>query len=212
MSHSTWLLFFAVSLAAVLTPGPAMLTILGHTLARGGRATVPVVFGNAFGALLLIGASVAGLSALLAALPHGLQILKWAGAAYLFWLGLRAFRTKPTAGDPASPAPAAPSRAGSAFGRGVLVALSNPKALLFFGAVLPQFVDATRPVFPQFAIMAATFVSLELAMTGTVTLAAHALAPALRRGTITHLTTRAGGAIMMGAAALLAFVPVRVRP
>jgi len=191
-----------------------MLAILGHTLSRGGRATMPVVFGNASGALLLIGASVAGLSALLAALPHGLQMLKWVGAIYLFWLGLRAFRAKERVSDPAgradSPHPPRGSLRG-AFGRGVLIALSNPKALLFFGAVLPQFVDAGRPALPQFAIMATTFVSLELTMTGFITFAAHVLAPALRRSRMAERTNRAGGAVMMAAAALLVIAPVQTR-
>ncbi|WP_394843781.1 LysE family translocator [Pendulispora brunnea] len=205
MAHTTWLLFFTVSLAAVLTPGPAMLTILGHALARGGKPTVPVVLGNAFGALLLMAASIAGLSGLLAALPHGLQIMKWAGAAYLFWLGLRAIRSKSAGTAPAAVRERAP------FARGVFIALSNPKALLFYGAVLPQFVDGSRPVLPQFGVMAATFIGLELAMTGTVTFAAHIMAPLLRRTSFQQRSERAGGAIMMGAAALLAIAPVKAR-
>ena len=68
----------------------------------------------------------------------------------------------------------------------MLIALSNPKALLFFGAVLPQFVDPARPAPPQFAIMAATFCGLELAVTATVTLAAHLVLPLLDRAALTR--------------------------
>src|SRR5207245_46198 len=85
MAQRTWLLFLLVSLGAVLTPGPAMLAILGHALARGARATLPVVLGNVFGAILLIAASIAGLSALLSTVPHALEALKWVGAGYLLW-------------------------------------------------------------------------------------------------------------------------------
>lgn len=199
MSLQSWVLFLLVSLAAVLTPGPAMLAILGHALARGGRSTLPVVLGNAFGAVLLIGGSVFGLSALLLAVPHGLLALKWAGAAYLLWLGVRALRRE---------TPADAARSDGSFLRGLLIAFSNPKALLFFGAALPQFVDPGRPLLPQFALMAVTFATLELAATSTVTLGAQALAPLLRRAPVLRGITRAGGLVLIGAAAVVALAPV----
>jgi homoserine/homoserine lactone efflux protein len=209
MTHDTWTLWLALSLAAVLTPGPAMLAILGHALARGGLATLPVVLGNAAGAVLLIGASVAGLSAVLAALPHGLDVLKWAGAAYLFWLGLRAWRSMGAVDAPATAAPeTGTATIGRAFARGLLIALSNPKALLFFGAVMPQFVDPAAPAARQFAVMAATFAVLELAVTATVALAAQALGPILRRAGLQGRIDRVGAAVMIAAAALVALVPL----
>jgi threonine/homoserine/homoserine lactone efflux protein len=199
MSFQSWVLFLLVSLAAVLTPGPAMLAILGHALARGGRSSLLVVLGNAFGAVLLIGGSVLGLSALLLAVPHGLLALKWAGAAYLLWLGLRALRRQTLAEA---------TRTDGSFLRGLLIAFSNPKALLFFGAVLPQFVDPGRSLLPQFALMAVTFATLELAATSTVTLGAQALAPLLRRAPVLRGITRAGGLVLIGAAAVVALAPV----
>jgi threonine/homoserine/homoserine lactone efflux protein len=206
MAHDSWMLFFAVSLAAVLTPGPAMLAILAHALGYGSRATIPVVLGNALGAVLLIGASVAGVSAVLAAIPYGLTFLRVCGAAYLFWLGARAWLAKPTS-DAETTWPRTGTGARS-FGRGVMIALSNPKALLFFGAVLPPFVDAARPWFPQFGIMALTFALLELAVTASVALLAHAMAPILRRPSLDRAIKRVGGSVMIAAAALVLFAPV----
>jgi len=203
MAFGNWALFLALALAAVLTPGPAMLAILGHALANGARPTIPVVLGNATGAVILIGASVAGLAALLASVPYGLLVLKWFGALYLAWLALRVWR-KPA---PGPSQPAAPP-AGSRYGTGVMIALSNPKALLFFGAVLPQFVDPTRPAMAQFAVMATTFTLLELAATGVVTFAAHGLAPLLRRAGVASAIRIASSAIMLAAAALIALVPL----
>jgi homoserine/homoserine lactone efflux protein len=203
MEYRTWLLFLAVSLAAVLTPGPAMLAILGHALARGGRATMPVVLGNGLGAVLLIGASVAGLTAVLAAVPWSLEVMKWAGAAVLFWFGVRSFRRGPRLEE-------AGVQRGNGFIRGALIALSNPKALLFYSAVLPQFVDSGRETLSQFAVMAATFVSLELAITAGVSWAAEAAAPLLRRAAMAGHLNRAGGAIMIGAALVVALS--RVQP
>jgi len=203
MAQRTWFLFLLVSLGAVLTPGPAMLAILGHALARGAQATLPVVLGNVVGAIVLIAASIAGLSALLSAVPHALQALKWLGAGYLLWLGIRAIRA---GGEHA----VEPDRVLSGRGvvRGALIAFSNPKALLFFGAILPQFIDPGRPALPQFAAMAATFALLELAATGAVTFAAQSLAPVLRQRAVARRIHRAGGAILIGAAALVALAPV----
>ena len=203
MAQRTWLLFLLVSLGVVLTPGPAMLAILGHALARGARATLPVVVGNVLGAVVLMAASIAGLSAVLSAVPHALEALKWLGAGYLLWLGVRAIRA---GGEPAADPDRVPS--GPALFRGVLIALSNPKALLFFGAILPQFIDPGRPALPQFAAMAATFALLELAATGAVTFAAQSLAPVLRQRAVARRIHRAGGAILIGAAALVALAPV----
>ena len=202
MASRTWLLFVAVSLAAVLTPGPAMLAILGHALARGARATMPVVFGNGLGAVLLIGASVAGLAALLEAVPHALETMKWAGAAILCWFGLRNLRN-------GADKEQADSVRRNGFARGTLIALSNPKALLFYAAVLPQFVDPGRPALPQFAILAATFAALELAATSGVTWAAQVVGPLLQGKTAVRRLHQAGGAILIGAAVLLAFTRIQ---
>lgn len=206
MAEQMWVLFFFVSLAAILTPGPAMLAILGHALTRGARATLLVVLGNACGVVVLIGLSVAGLTAALAAIPHGFTVLRIGGAAYLFWLGVRAFREEPHDPAVAVEGVSAPRR----FVRGLLIAFSNPKALLFFGAVLPQFIDPARPLLPQFAAMAGTNAGLELLVTALVACAAQGLSPYLRRSTVRLGVQRMGGAILVCAAALVAVV--RVRP
>lgn len=206
MTAGTWTLFLAVAAAAVLSPGPAMLAILGQALRHGSLATLPVVAGNAVGVVLLMAASVLGLAVLLAAVPHGLSALRWIGAAYLAWLGLKALRTPHADNTDAAPARVA------GVGRGVLIALSNPKAILFFGAVLPQFMDPDRPALPQFVLLAVTFVTLELLATGAVALGAHALAPALRRPAVARRVNQAGGTVMLAAAALLALAPAESKP
>lgn len=203
VTTETWTLFLAVAAAAVLSPGPAMLAIIGQALRRGGLATLPVVVGNALGVILLMAASVLGLAALLAAVPHGLTTLRWLGAGYLAWLGVRALRAP---GDGAMAEGDTPMR-GVGLGRGVLIALSNPKAILFFGAVLPQFVDPARSALPQFLVLAATFAALELLATGAVALAAHVLAPYMRRPATARRINRAGGAVMLAAALLLVVSP-----
>src|SRR5207237_7242321 len=106
-------------------------------------------------------------------------------------------------------APAQPRAYRSGFARGALIALSNPKGLLFYAAVLPQFVDPARPALPQFAVMAGTFASLELVVTSCVAWATRPLAPVLHRASVVRRVQQAGGAILIGAAALIALSPVR---
>lgn len=196
MSIMRYELFLAVAVAAVLTPGPAMLAILGQAVARGARATMPVVLGNVAGAMVLMAASIAGLAALLAAMPGALLAVRIAGAVVLGWLGWKAWRA---GGEPTA------SVVEGGFGRGLLIALSNPKALLFYAAVLPQFVDAARPAAPQFAVLAGTFAGLELVVTTAVTFGANALPPPWRRPALATRVQRVSGLVMLTAAVILAF-------
>jgi homoserine/homoserine lactone efflux protein len=119
------------------------------------------------------------------------------GVAALVWLGIRNLR-----GGRDLPQPGAAATHG--FGRGALIALSNPKALIFYSGVLPQFVDPARSALPQFAILAATFASLELCVTAGVCWAAEVVAPLLRRPATVRWLHRAGGVLLIGAAALVA--------
>ena len=200
MALDTWTLFLAIALAAVLSPGPAMLAIVGHALARGAPATIPVVLGNAAGVLAMMAASVFGLAAVITSIPHGFAGLKWAGVAYLLWLGVQAWRTRPVRHE--ASATGQGGRAG--FVRGLAIALSNPKAILFFAAVLPQFVDPGLPLARQFAALAGTFVGLECLVTTAVAFGAHALNPLLRRPDMAHIADRVGGSIMILAAFVMA--------
>src|SRR3982751_3024481 len=143
MALTTWSIFLGVVLVAVVMPGPAMLAIAGHAVERGPRATMPVVAGNAVGAMAMMGVSVAGLAAFLAAAPGALTVLRLLGAAYLLWAGIRSFR----GGDVRASA-----GRGAGVMRGLMIALSNPAGLIFYGAVLPQFVDSRSPLLPQFVI------------------------------------------------------------
>jgi homoserine/homoserine lactone efflux protein len=192
----TWTLFFSVSLAAVLTPGPTMLAVFGHALAHGGKQSLPLVAGNALGALVWVAASVTGISAVLTLLPHALGVVTWLGTAYLFWLGARALTLEREEQRLVLPR--------SGVGRGLALAFSNPKALLFFTAVLPQFVDPSRPALGQFMVLGGTFGGLELAVTSGVALGAAGLRPFFTQPHAMRWVRRLGGLVMLLAALLLA--------
>ncbi|GCL61442.1 LysE family translocator [Pseudaquabacterium pictum] len=179
MALHTWLLYLAAAIGLSLTPGPNSLLVLTHGALHGHRRTLFTVAGGAAGFTLLIGLSMLGIGALLQASASALTLLKWLGGAYLVWLGVQLWRA------PAITLVAdagAPQAAGSAlFRQGLLTAVSNPKALLFYGAFLPQFIDPARDLLTQFLIMATVFVVVEIGVEWALALMAHRVRGWLQR-------------------------------
>jgi len=156
--------FLAASLAMLAVPGPSVVYVVARATAHGRRAGLWSMAGLETGAALHVVAAAAGLAALLARSPALFDAVRWTGAAYLVWLGVRELRaTRPrTRGEGAgeAPGPAAPRR-WRLFADGVLVDVLNPKTALFFLAFLPQFADPARgPVAPQLALLGGLFVGL----------------------------------------------------
>ena len=179
MALHTWLLYLAAAIGLSLTPGPNSLLVLTHGALHGHRRTLFTVAGGATGFTLLIGLSMLGIGALLQASASALTLLKWLGGAYLVWLGVQLWRA------PAITLVAdagAPHAAGSAlFRQGLLTAISNPKALLFYGAFLPQFIDPARDLLLQFVVMAVVFVVVECIVEMLLAVLAHRIRPWLQR-------------------------------
>jgi len=138
---NTLLLFMTAALALNVTPGPDMLYVVARSVGEGRAAGVISSFGIAAGSLVHTMAVALGLAGLLRAVPIAFEIVKWAGAAYLIWLGVRALRARQSATEHVSVLPA--SR-WAIFGQGMLTNVLNPKVALFFLAFLPQFVDPER--------------------------------------------------------------------
>src|SRR5688572_1579633 len=138
---STLLLFMTAALALNVTPGPDMLYVVARSVGEGRAAGVISSLGIAAGSLVHTLAVALGLAGLLRAVPLAFEIVKWVGAAYLIWLGVRALRTPGTTTERVAVAPA--SRR-AIFGQGMLTNVLNPKVALFFLAFLPQFVDPER--------------------------------------------------------------------
>lgn len=197
-----WLFFLITSIGLSLTPGPNGLLSLTHGARFGFRSTVFTVLGGALGFFLLIAASLAGLSALLAASERAFSIAKWIGAAYLIYLGIRVWRSPPPAVPTAvlnSDQPKA--RAFRLFQEGFLVAISNPKGLIFFAAFLPQFMVPGMPLLTQLAILGGTFVAVEVAYELLLARLAQRIAPWLGRHG--KLFNRAAGTAFIGMGAVL---------
>lgn len=163
MSFELWGSFFAVACVAVLSPGPAVLLAVTHGGLHGVRGALFPVLGNVTGLALITLASSIGVGSILEASSQWLTVLRIAGGLYLAYMGVKLLLSKPqsfslNAQDGHIDVHAfSPKRA---YLQGIGVALSNPKALLFIGALFPQFVDAGLPVWPQLTIMAATLMTL----------------------------------------------------
>jgi len=179
MDLNTWLIYLLAAIGLSLSPGPNGLLALTHGALHGRRKALYTIFGGAFGFVAVIALSMFGIGALLKASLAWLTVLKWIGGAYLVWLGIQIWRSPAIGVDIRS---AVKPRAGwSLFRQGALSALTNPKALLFFAAFLPQFIDPARSLVVQFAVMAGTFAVIEIATELFIASMAHRLNPWLRR-------------------------------
>lgn len=160
MALDTWLMYLVASVALSITPGPNGLLALTSGALYGVQRTGMVVLGGALGFILVIALSMVGIGALLQTSSNILLIMKWVGGAYLVWLGIQVW--KAPAPQVSIDSPNTVPKHLTLFRQGFLSAVSNPKAILFFGAFLTQFIDPNHNLFLQFTIMAATFVIVEI--------------------------------------------------
>lgn len=179
MTIDTWLIFALAALGLSFTPGPNGLLALTHGAIYGVRRTVSTVLGGALGFLVVIAISMFGIGALLTAVPDVLTVLKWVGGAYLVFLGVQVWRSPAISVTPGVERPSAAWW--SLAQQGFLAAVTNPKGILFFVAFLPQFIDPKSDLGVQFAIMAATFIVIEIVFELVVAALSQSLQPLLAR-------------------------------
>jgi threonine/homoserine/homoserine lactone efflux protein len=193
MDITTWLAFVAAATAMLLIPGPTILLVIGQSLGGGARTALPLAAGVALGDLTAMTLSLAGLGAILAASAAAFTVVKWVGAAYLVWLGVKLWRA------PVDSAAMPPLPARRAMREAYVVTALNPKSIVFFVAFVPMFVDPARPFLPQSAILVATFVTLAAANAALYALLAARLSGAVRRPGPRRVLNRTGGAMLIGA-------------
>jgi len=170
------LAFLAAAFILAVTPGPGVVYIVTRTLAQGRTCGLASVAGVALGNFGNAAAAAVGLAALLAASATAFDLVKFAGATYLFYLGVQALRSKPSG----APAATAPLGNWQVLRQGLLVALLNPKTTLFFAAFLPQFMQPTATPVLQALALSAIFVAVAAASDSGYVLLASILAPALQ--------------------------------
>lgn len=146
MNWSLFAGFLAITLILILTPGPIVTLVISTGATKGVRSALITVAGTCCGSSVLLAAIALGLNWVVVHAVYLFELLRWAGAAYLIWLGVQAWRH-------AGSTSLLPAGDSVQFTRGFLVALSNPKTIVFFTAFLPQFIDPALPAGPQLAVM-----------------------------------------------------------
>jgi threonine/homoserine/homoserine lactone efflux protein len=178
MNIATLIAFLAASVVLAVTPGPGVIYIVTRTLSQGRAAGIGSIAGVACGNFAnALGASL-GLAALFAVSSLAFTLVKYAGAAYLIYLGIKLLRGGPRSEVSRTITPAS---VGRVFREGVLVALLNPKTTIFFAAFLPQFMQPELPALPQAVMLGSIFVVVAAASDLGYVLLASVLAPRLAR-------------------------------
>ena len=209
MNWELFAAFLVITLILVLTPGPIVTLVIATGATQGIRAALVTVAGTTIGNAFLIAGIAFGLSWVLKFSAELFEILRWAGAAYLIWLGIQMWRAPDEPEDLSGTAPAVRRASLAAtFRGGFLVGISNPKLLIFAAAFFPQFITRSAPWLPQFALLVATFVMVELLFYVAYALSGRRLADRLMRGPWRRWFNRVSGAIFAGFGCVL----LRYRP
>lgn len=200
MSLHVWIGFLLAAILIAVTPGPGAVVSMSTGMRHGYWSALAVILGLQAAILIHLAIVAVGLGALLAASETAFGVVKLVGAAYLVWLGIKKWRAAPLRID----APLSLGRRKGLFLQGLLVNLTNPKAIIFIGALVPSFIDTSVAQFPQYLVIAAT-----LCLTDMLVMSAYALV-AVRLGGWLHdpktlrVQNRLFGGLFVSAGALLA--------
>jgi threonine/homoserine/homoserine lactone efflux protein len=204
MSLQLYLAFIATCIALALLPGPIVTLLIATGLRHGTRAALINIAGVQVGLAIVIGIVAIGLTTLMATLGYWFDWVRLAGAAYLVWLGIKLIRSPVEGVESDAP----PPPRGGFFLQGLLVSLSNPKVLVFFGALIPQFIDMSRDHASQVALLGVTFMVMAGMTDGLYALLA-GRARSFFSARRTRLVSRVSGGFMIGGGIWLALTRAR---
>ncbi len=197
---STLLTFIAACFVLAVVPGPNVTVTIGNALSRGTLAGLAVVGGTQIGVFAMILVVALGLEAMVAFMGWAFDWIKLIGAAYLIWMGFNMLRSTGSLGTFEAPAPKSKGRLAL---EGALVLWSNPKALIFFGAFIPQFIDVSQPALPQILVLGAVFMAVATTTDGVYAVLAGSARRVLTQ-TRVRLLNRVSGAVLMAGGVWLA--------
>ena len=202
MTLETWLFFCATETVLCFIPGPAVLCVVSAALTRGARQGFHASLGILAANTAYFALSATGLGAVLLASRTVFVAIKWIGAAYLVYLGIRMIFARATAASLLETAELRRTR--GAFWNGFVVQAANPKAIIFFTALLPQFIDPDAAVAAQIGILALSSVVIELGVLSIYVMASHSARRWVRGGRLERVLERVGGGLLIIAGARLA--------
>lgn len=195
MDIHTYLIFTLTTGIVILSPGATAILAASQGAGNGLQRSVWGILGVTCATALYFALSATGIASLIVASNTLFQIIKWVGVAYLIYLGCTAIFSK-SGGLVVKATRAARSRT-SLYGQGLLVEFSNPKALIFFSAILPQFIDTSAPITPQFLTMGVTSFALQMLIYGGYAYMGDRLTQGeIKAWTVTLINKLAGGALI----------------
>lgn len=159
MTSDTWLLYVGTVLLFMITPGPSHVLMLSVSMSNGFRRSLATAAGDLTANAIQIVLAGFGLAAVITSSQYGLTAVKWAGVSYLVWVGWRQILASYRNGDGSQAVPAASPR--TLWFRGFITSASNPKAVVFFAALFPQFLTSGQALAPQIAILGATYIVID---------------------------------------------------
>ena len=217
MSWNLWLLYVSLAAAVIVSPGPSALLCVTHAVSHGARKTVATILGGITASMTLMTLSALGLGAVIAASDTLFHAIKWAGAAYLVYLGIATWRDRPQPASVAkdesaesegvvTPDMSEPSVTswGKLYRKGFMVGIGNPKDLLFFSALFPQFMNPVEPIAGQLMILGASWMVLDGSIMFAYALCGSKLIARLGRGGVGRWFQRVTGGAFIAAGGALA--------
>jgi threonine/homoserine/homoserine lactone efflux protein len=204
MSLDLWLAYLLAAAIILVIPGPTIILVISQAVSHGKKSVVPLVTGVVLGDFTAMVLSLLGLGALLSISALLFTVLKWIGACYLVYLGIRLWRTKPQASK--TQQPARKSSNGSLFKSSYIVTSLNPKGIVFFIAFLPQFINPGAPVPSQLAILGASFLILAGINATLYALFAGQLREYMQNWKVRRCFDRCGGTALIGAGIVTAAI------
>jgi homoserine/homoserine lactone efflux protein len=204
MSVELYLAYVLACIVITIVPGPTVTLIVANSLAHGTRAGLLNVAGTQLGLLAMLGVLVIGLASVIEVMGWWFDWLRLAGAAYLIWLGWKLLRSSGSLDKPGS----APTPRGGFVLQGFLVLMGNPKALLWFGAFIPQFIDPKGEYVGQVFLLGFTAMAVAAASDGAYAIVTGRASALLTRSRV-RLVNRIGGLCLIGGGAWLALTRAR---
>ncbi len=204
LNPELFIAFCLASAALILMPGPVVMLVVAQSLRHGTRTGLQAVAGASAGNAVLIVCAAFGITTIMGLLSDLFYLVRYAGAAYLLWLGWREWRASMGSAPAAIQAEAPPRRARTVMAQGFLIGVTNPKAILFYIAFFPQFLDPTLAAAPQLLAMAGAFIAIAVVLDSSYALLAgrvrrHMIDPVLSR-----IRQRITGTLLIGTGLALA--------
>ena len=196
MSIELYLAFCLATAILILMPGPIVTLVIAQSLRHGTGTGLATVAGSSVGNAILVAAGALGLSTAFVFLADLFDVIRWLGAGYLIWLGVREWRSKGADLDAATAG--APRDKSAVFWQGIIVAITNPKTILFYAAFFPQFIDTAAPLALQLILMSVSFVVIAATFDTGYALLAGRLRGVLSGARRVRLRSRITGCLLIG--------------